>query len=79
MGMKRWLHRQSQRRRFFLLWAILAAILLGSQITGGLIVTALVHDHVFHGPPPWVFGLDVLGSAISAAFQSRSHTGRVTS
>jgi uncharacterized membrane protein YhaH (DUF805 family) len=78
MWMEHWLHRQGQRRRFFIVWATFAAILAGTQITISLIVAAKIHAHVFHGPPLWVFGLDVLGSAIAAAVKSRSHTGRVT-
>jgi hypothetical protein len=78
MWMERWLDRQGQRRRFFIVWAIFAATLAGTQITVSLIVAASTHAHVFHGPPLWVFGLDILGSAIPAAVQSRSHAGRVT-
>jgi hypothetical protein len=70
--MKGWLHRQDQRRRFFILWAFMAAILAGTQITVCLIVTASIHAHVLHWPPMWVFGIDILGSPIPAAIQSRA-------
>jgi hypothetical protein len=78
MWMEHWLHRQGQRRQFFIVWAIFVATLVGTQIAVSLIVAASKHAHVFHGPPLWVFGLDVLASAIPAAVASRSHTGRVT-
>jgi hypothetical protein len=70
--MKHWLYRPSQRRRFCILWAFMAAILAGSQITVCLIVAASIHGHVLHWPPLWVFGIDILGSPIPAAIQSRA-------
>ena len=76
MEMRRWLHWQGQRRRFFILWAIFAVLLLGIQITGSLIGAAWHHDHVLHAPPLWVFPSDVLSAGTLAAFLSRSRTGR---
>jgi hypothetical protein len=77
MRMKPWLDRQGQRRRFFFFWAVYAVILVGSQITGSATHAALIHAHVYHWPPLWVFGADVPGSAILAAVVSRRYTGRV--
>ena len=77
MRMKPWLDRQGQRRRFFFFWAVYAVIVVGSQITGSVTGAALIHAHVYHWPPLWVFGADVPGSAILAAVVSRRYTGRV--
>jgi hypothetical protein len=71
MEMKRWLHGQSRRRRFFVLWALYATLFAGVQIAVSLGVAGYT-GHVFHGPPTWVFGQDVLGAAILAAFLSRA-------
>lgn len=77
MWMEHWLHRQGQRRRFFIVWVIFAAIFVRTQIAVSLFVAAKIHGHVFHWPPLWLFGLDVLGSTIPATVASRSHMGRI--
>jgi hypothetical protein len=59
-----------------MLWVMMAAILVGSQVAICL-VAAFIHAHVVRYPPVWVVGLDILGSAIPAAIPSRA--GRVTS
>ena len=71
MKLKRWFHRQSRGPRFFILWAIFAIALVGTEIGGSLTGAALVHAHVFHAPPWWVFVGDVLGTAVLAALRSK--------
>jgi hypothetical protein len=67
--MKQWFRRQSQRRRFFVLWAFLAVLSTGVQIAVSCMV-AVYTGHVSLGPPSWVFSQDIIGTAILAAFLS---------
>jgi hypothetical protein len=67
--MKHWFRRQSQPRRFFVLWAFFAVLSTCVQTAVSFMV-AVYTGHVFLGPPSWVFSQAIVGTAILAAFLS---------